>query len=86
MPVTEYAGWIAFFSIYPFSEDRQDVRTAELITTIRNMSGRTLIATETMQENLTDYLGVIDRNQLSLEKQAAADRAFGEKLRKAQNA
>lgn len=38
MSATEYRRWIAFFSIYGFSDDRADLRSAIVACTIYNMN------------------------------------------------
>lgn len=42
MSAREYIGWQAYFDIYPFTQDREDERTALLAQTIANMSGKAL--------------------------------------------
>lgn len=42
MNATEYIGWQAFFEIYPFTQEREDERTALLAQVIANMSGKSL--------------------------------------------
>ena len=42
MSAKEYIGWQAFFDIYPFTQEREDARTALLTQMIANMSGKQL--------------------------------------------
>jgi hypothetical protein len=43
MPATEYLDWQEYFSLYPFSEDREDARTAEVLAMLVN-TNRMLMA------------------------------------------
>ena len=42
MPANDFIGWQAFFTIYPFTQDREDARTALLAQITANMSGQKL--------------------------------------------
>lgn len=82
MPATEFFGWQEFFTIYPFSEERQDARVAMLAAVIANVSGKSLKRTMRERDFLPDYLGtrpsvVVEK---SLETQRAEFIAFKEKL------
>ena len=46
--------WIEFFSIYPFTQDREDERVALLATVIANISGKAL----KRPAKITDFLPV----------------------------
>jgi len=84
MPASEYMGWQAYFSIYPFTQDREDFRSALLVTAIRNMAGRTLKSLEGVEDHLPDYLGGRAAKRAdgpSLVEQRKADIAFGQRLR-----
>jgi hypothetical protein len=83
MPYEEYIGWQAYFSIYPFTQDREDWRNARVVTSIRNMQNRWLKKPEKVEDNLPDFLA--DPVALSLERQRRADIEFGNKLREMQS-
>jgi hypothetical protein len=75
MPGSEWAGWQVYFSIYPFTFDREDWRHAELLTAILNdgMASRAQAAgkrsftpikvTEFMPDYLPDEITVKDPKQ-----------------------
>jgi hypothetical protein len=42
MNANEFVGWQAYFDIYPFTQEREDARTALLAQMIANMSGKSL--------------------------------------------
>jgi hypothetical protein len=42
MNATEFIGWQSYFDIYPFTQEREDARTALLAQMIANMSGKSL--------------------------------------------
>jgi hypothetical protein len=83
LPANEILDWMEYFEIYPFTQDREDLRTARLCATIANVSGRVL--TEPLGEEtfLPDYLGIrtAKPKELTLEEQRRRDIAFGNQLR-----
>jgi hypothetical protein len=83
MPASEFAGWQAFFSIYPFTQDREDYRTALLATTISNVSGRMLQQLSDVDTFLPDYLHIAPREK-TLDQQRADKEAFKAQLFAAQ--
>jgi len=52
----EYVGWQAFFEIYPFTQEREDERTALLAQVIANMSGKALKREVKMSVFMPSYL------------------------------
>ena len=42
MPANDFVGWQAYFEIYPFTQEADDIRTAVLAQVIANISGKTL--------------------------------------------
>ncbi|HET8670883.1 MAG TPA: hypothetical protein VFM05_09750 [Candidatus Saccharimonadales bacterium] len=91
MPASEFLGWQAYFSIYPFTFDRDDERHAELVsalTYINSMAGQGKYLKQAIpvKEIIPDYLGTSEpvTSEPSLEQQAAAFRAFHAKLKSVQ--
>lgn len=41
MPASEFVEWQAYFTIFPFSEDREEIRNAELISWLTYISSLT---------------------------------------------
>ena len=56
LPTSVINGWKIYFSIYPFSEDREDLRNALLRSTIYNVSGKTVKKDVKVSELMTDFL------------------------------
>lgn len=56
LPASVIRGWKDYFSIYPFKEDREDVRSALLRATIYNMSGKSMKVDVDPQDLILDYL------------------------------
>jgi hypothetical protein len=83
MPATEFAGWKAYFDIYPFTQDREDYRTALLAAVVSNMSGRTLKTMREVEDFLPNYLKPAPKEK-SLEQQRADKQAFKAMLQAAQ--
>lgn len=54
MPALEFLKWEEYFSIYPFTQDREDMRNAKLCATIVNMSGKQLKKGHIV--NVSDFL------------------------------
>jgi len=42
MRASEFIGWQAYFEVYPFTQEREDERTALLAQVVANMSGKSL--------------------------------------------
>lgn len=87
MPATEYLDWQEYFSIYPFSEDREDARFAMLATVIANVSGKTLKHSLNEINFMPDFLKERKQSVIvekSLEQQHLEFVAFKEKLNAAQ--
>lgn len=74
--------WEAFFSFYPFTQDREDIRTALLASTITNISGKSVKNPIDVDKFLPDYLGVKQLRKLtkSKEQQRKEFSEFKEKL------
>lgn len=53
-PASEIVGWEEYFSIYPFTQDREDARTALLASTIASVIWGKPIK---LEKFLPDYLG-----------------------------
>jgi hypothetical protein len=81
LPASEIEFWRAYYSIFPFPQERADARAALIAQTIANMSGRMLkdIHLRSLEDFLPDYIDTVS-TQKSLKAQADADRAFGTKL------
>ncbi len=79
MPASEIVGWMEYFSIYPFTPDREDFRTArlcEMINLNTQMLGFKDKSSEFfMPDYLTDRILITDE-----QKQIAAELAFAAKL------
>jgi hypothetical protein len=71
--------WEEYFNIYPFTEDRQDARTALLC---QIMVGSHTGKLPKIELFLPKYID--EPKDFSLIQQAEADRAFGEKLMRMQ--
>jgi hypothetical protein len=56
MPAEDFAFWQEYFNIYPFTQDREDERTALLATVITNMSGKVLKREIKMSAFMPSYL------------------------------
>lgn len=83
MPALHFLQWKEYFSIFPFSEDRQDLRMAVLASVIYNTSGKTFKSTLGPSTFLFDFLG--SRSEIvftpkSIEQQLEDSRRFKEKL------
>ena len=84
MPATEFREWQAYFSIYPFTQEREDWRTAKILSAIATAVSGTVVEPGIF---IPDYLAVRTANlrrketDLSLEEQTQADVAFGNQLR-----
>ena len=81
-------GWEEFFDIYPFTQEREDVRMARLAELINN------IVPAKYYKNIKSFMDFMpiftdaDKQQAkdrTLEQQTADDVAFGEKLKSIQN-
>ena len=85
LPASEIETWRAYFSIFPFSQDRADQRTAVIASTVANTSGN-LKKPVDLEFFMPDYLG--DRNPVekSLAMQAEDDKEFGDRLKVIQQA
>jgi hypothetical protein len=88
MPAGEYADWQEYFSIYPFTQDREDARAAMLAAVIANVSGKTLKKPLSESTFLIDYLGerqtAKPRAAPSIEQQQAEFAAFIKKYKAAE--
>lgn len=56
LPASVLNGWRQYFSIYPFREDREDIRNAQLRSTIFNISGKAVKKDVKVSELMTDFL------------------------------
>jgi hypothetical protein len=56
MSATEFIGWQAYFDIYPFTQEREDARTALLAQMIANMSGKSLKKSAKLSAFLPVYI------------------------------
>lgn len=77
MPASEYIGWQAFYSIFPFSEERADIRNALLCMVVANTSGNLKRATK-MTDFLPNYIEPVRGK--SLEQQRREFSAFVSEL------
>jgi hypothetical protein len=77
MPATEVQGWHEFFSIYPFTQDREDLRNAMLCLTFNRMNG----GKATLDTFLPDYLKEKDTPVVEkpVDQQTSQFSAFKEK-------
>ena len=81
LPATEIMGWMEYFEIYPFTQDREDARVALLAQTIANMSGKSLKKTMDIGMFIPNWLNDTESTtQRTLEQQKVADEAFAAKL------
>lgn len=81
MPATEYIEWQAYFSIFPFSEDRQDRRNAQLCAVIANISGKSLKRDVSADTFMPHYLEAPRARTPSIEQQAKEFAAFHSKFK-----
>lgn len=95
MPAQEFIYWQSYFSIFPFTQDREDWHAAMISVTIANYlgmllaqnSGRRSYKPVSVEAFLPDYLGtrkpakVVEK---SVEQQHMEMAAFVEKLKAAQ--
>lgn len=79
-------GWEEYFSIYPFTQDREDYRVALLASVISNMSGKTLKKPVEVDRFLPEYLRPERIAEKSLEEQAKDWASFKHKLNEMQKA
>jgi hypothetical protein len=42
LTISEYSDWVTFFTVEGFPDEKEDIRTAKICSTISNMSGKTL--------------------------------------------
>ena len=82
MPAPEFVEWQAYFSIYPFTQDREDLRIALLAATISNVSGRTVKRMREVQDFLPNYLQ--SPTTKTIDQQRAGKELFKQKLQAAQ--
>lgn len=61
LPVSVINGWKEYFSIYPFSDTREDIRNALLRAAIYNISGKKLKRDVNPKELLIDYIDEIKK-------------------------
>jgi hypothetical protein len=82
LPASEIEFWRAYYSIFPFPQERADERTALLAQTISNMSGRTIKENYLLKlkDFLPHYVDDTASKRNTLEQQAEADKAFASKL------
>jgi hypothetical protein len=88
MPASEFHGWQAYFSIYPFTAERRDWMHAELLSVIINngMADRTQRAGRRSFERIDpkklmpDYLGTQSKKKITDPLQRAEYAAFKAKL------
>jgi hypothetical protein len=90
LPASEIAGWMEYFTIYPFAEDREDFRMARILEMLNNSVQGLGFRGKTWEFFLPDYLGVRDRAAEREQEQIDAEIAFankyGEALRRAKGA
>jgi hypothetical protein len=81
LPASEIEFWRAYYSIYPFPQEREDVRTALLAQTIANMSGRTIKDgfERKIEHFLPDYLNERNLINRTEAEQIKAEKAFVQK-------
>jgi len=76
--------WQAFFTIYPFTQDREDQRFAMLASVLSYVSGRTLKNPVPEKTFIPDYLGERKpTHEPTLAEQEAQMKAFADKLKAA---
>ena len=80
MSANEFIGWQAYFEIYPFTQEREDERTALLAQTVANISGKMLKKPMKLSVFLPNYLGLekeiidpLQRNEYAAFKQKLQD-------------
>jgi hypothetical protein len=78
LPASEIEFWTAYYSIFPFPQEREDARTALLAQVISNMSGRTLKDNylRKLQDFLPDYLEERSLASQSEARQIEAEKAY----------
>lgn len=85
MPASEFLGWQDYFSIYPFTQEREDARAAMLASVIANISGKVLKQPLKEKVFMPDYLAtrqpVVEK---SLDQQRLEFLAFKQNLQAAQ--
>lgn len=90
LPASEIVGWMEYFKVYPFTQDREDFRMARILEMINNSTQSMGFKNKTWDFFLPDYLGMIDKAAIAEQEQIDAERAFvhryQEAMRQAQGA
>ncbi|HEY6020147.1 MAG TPA: DUF4035 domain-containing protein [Candidatus Paceibacterota bacterium] len=87
MPASEFVEWKAYFSIYPFTQDREDARTAALVCAVVNSVGYMLARGKALKkpasasEFMPKYLDEQKKERAKDPKQRDQYSAFRKKLR-----
>ena len=79
LPASELLDWEEYFSIFPFNQDRADLRVAMLASTIANMSGKQERSAVSEKLFLPNYLHDTSEHMLtnkSVEQQHTEFRSF----------
>lgn len=83
LPASELAGWMEYFGIYPFTQDREDFRTARILEMLNNSVQNLGFRGKTWEFFLPDYLGIRDRVAETEQEQINAERVFAQKYQEA---
>lgn len=83
LPASEIVGWMEYFTIYPFTQDREDYRMARILEMINNATQNLGFRNKTWEFFLPDYLGVRDREQEQIDAEIAFANQYTEALRRA---
>lgn len=78
LPASEILGWEEYFSIVPFTQDREDARVAQIAQTITNMAGKELKRGIFMDigKFIPDFWNERDLSKKSEQAQIDAEKAF----------
>lgn len=76
MPASEINGWREYFSIYPFTQEREDFRIAMLAELVNNSVQMKYFKGKSYKDFLPDYLGEFAPKEKTEEQKEAEERAY----------
>lgn len=83
LPASEIVFWEEYFNIYPFTQDREDARTAQVAQTVTNMQGRFAKNPLPLSYFLPDFYDE-KKDNYTIEEQTQRALAFREKMQRLQ--
>ena len=80
MPATEIVGWMEYYSIFPFPQDRADYRIAQLCELTNQIAKGNVRKYSSWKFFMLDPLGVYDLPALLEQAEIQSELAFAEYL------